>query len=137
MRRRNLFERRPDVESENAPAWAIHDVIFVMTHRRENVDSQQKNARARALVPAKTKAAQQQPKRLWTMFFGGDPFAGMHGHGHGGRRSARSRDTDTTKLYETLGVRKMMEKKFVSVLARLTTMTRANYSLLLLSFSLL
>lgn len=40
------------------------------------------------------------------MFFGGDPFAGMHGHGGGGggRRSARSRDVDTTKLYEVLGV---------------------------------
>ena len=46
------------------------------------------------------------------MFFGGDPFehfAGMHGQGGGGggggsRRGGPSRDVDTTKLYETLGV---------------------------------
>ena len=38
------------------------------------------------------------------MFFGGDPFAHMHGGHGGGRRSARSRDVDTDKLYETLGV---------------------------------
>ena len=42
------------------------------------------------------------------MFFGGDPFehfahAGMGG-GRGGGRSAASRNVDTTKLYETLGV---------------------------------
>jgi hypothetical protein len=41
------------------------------------------------------------------MFFGGDPFehfahAGMGGGGS--RRTAASRDVDTTKLYETLGV---------------------------------
>lgn len=45
-----------------------------------------------------------------TMFFGGDPFAGMHGHGGSGRRSARSRDVDTNKLYETLGVSKFNDK---------------------------
>ena len=44
------------------------------------------------------------------MFFGGgDPFehfAGMHGGPGGGGSSRRgpSRDVDTTKLYETLGV---------------------------------
>ena len=43
------------------------------------------------------------------MFFGGDPFehfAGMHGGGGGGGRrgGGPSRDVDTTKLYETLGV---------------------------------
>jgi hypothetical protein len=42
------------------------------------------------------------------MFFGGDPFehfahAGMGG-GRSGGRSAASRNVDTTKLYETLGV---------------------------------
>lgn len=40
------------------------------------------------------------------MFFGGDPFehfAGMHGGGAGGRPAKK--DVDTTKLYETLGVR--------------------------------
>jgi DnaJ family protein A protein 2 len=46
------------------------------------------------------------------MFFGGDPFAHMHGgHGGGGRRSARSRDVDTSKLYETLGVNKHADAK--------------------------
>jgi DnaJ family protein A protein 2 len=44
------------------------------------------------------------------MFFGGDPFAHMHGRGGGGgrssRRSAASANVDTTKLYETLGVDK-------------------------------
>ena len=48
------------------------------------------------------------------MFFGGDPFehfahAGMGGGGGGGRRGGgggrASADVDTTKLYETLGVR--------------------------------
>jgi hypothetical protein len=43
------------------------------------------------------------------MFFGGDPFEhfghhGSRGGGGGGRRSAAS-NADTTKLYETLGVR--------------------------------
>jgi hypothetical protein len=44
------------------------------------------------------------------MFFGGDPFehfAGMHGGGgsrRGGMGGGPSRDVDTTKLYETLGV---------------------------------
>lgn len=51
------------------------------------------------------------------MFFGGDPFehfAGMHGHGGEGfqrQGSARQRDVDTTKLYETLGVSKDAEDK--------------------------
>jgi len=53
------------------------------------------------------------------MFFGGDPFehfAGMHGGpgGGGSRRSgmrAPSRDVDTTKLYETLGVEKSADAK--------------------------
>lgn len=44
------------------------------------------------------------------MFFGGDPFehfahAGMGGGRSGGRSAAASRNVDTTKLYETLGVR--------------------------------
>jgi hypothetical protein len=45
------------------------------------------------------------------MFFGGDPFehfaqAGMGGHGPRGGPGGRapSRNVDTTKLYETLGV---------------------------------
>lgn len=39
------------------------------------------------------------------MFFGGDPFAGMHGHGGRNRRaSAQANNVDTTKLYETLEV---------------------------------
>ena len=44
------------------------------------------------------------------MFFGGDPFAGMHGGGGsrrgggGGMRGGPQADVDTTKLYETLGV---------------------------------
>lgn len=43
------------------------------------------------------------------MFFGGDPFehfahAGMGGGGRSGGRAAASRNVDTTKLYETLGV---------------------------------
>ena len=44
------------------------------------------------------------------MFFGGDPFEHFAHHGGGGggrgggRRSAAS-NVDTTKLYETLGVR--------------------------------
>jgi hypothetical protein len=47
------------------------------------------------------------------MFFGGDPFehfahAGMGGGGARGR-SAASRDVDTTKLYETLGVSRNFE----------------------------
>lgn len=52
------------------------------------------------------------------MFFGGDPFehfAGMNGGpGGGSRRSgmaAPSRDVDTTKLYETLGVDKSANEK--------------------------
>mmetsp|Transcript_39813 Transcript_39813/g.83700 ORF Transcript_39813/g.83700 Transcript_39813/m.83700 type:complete len:418 (+) Transcript_39813:79-1332(+) len=52
------------------------------------------------------------------MFFGGDPFehfAGMHGGpGGGSRRSGMggpSRDVDTTKLYETLGVDKNADEK--------------------------
>ena len=49
------------------------------------------------------------------MFFGGgDPFehfAGMHGGPGGGGSSRRgpSRDVDTTKLYETLGVSHTMK----------------------------
>jgi len=44
------------------------------------------------------------------MFFGGgDPFGGehfAHGHGGGGGRARRADpNVDTTKLYETLGVR--------------------------------
>eukprot|EP00579_Thalassiosira_antarctica_P006003 CAMPEP_0201881754 /NCGR_PEP_ID=MMETSP0902-20130614/11955_1 /ASSEMBLY_ACC=CAM_ASM_000551 /TAXON_ID=420261 /ORGANISM="Thalassiosira antarctica, Strain CCMP982" /LENGTH=420 /DNA_ID=CAMNT_0048410017 /DNA_START=60 /DNA_END=1322 /DNA_ORIENTATION=+ len=53
------------------------------------------------------------------MFFGGDPFehfAGMHGQGGGGggggsRRGGPSRDVDTTKLYETLGIAKTADEK--------------------------
>ena len=41
------------------------------------------------------------------MFFGGDPFEhfGHHGGGGGGRARRPAADVDTTKLYETLGVR--------------------------------
>ena len=38
------------------------------------------------------------------MFFGGDPFSHAH-HGGGRARSRPAADVDTTKLYETLGVR--------------------------------
>jgi len=49
------------------------------------------------------------------MFFGGDPFehfahAGMGGGGPGGPRGP-SKDVDTTKLYEVLGVEKTAEEK--------------------------
>eukprot|EP00584_Thalassiosira_punctigera_P015818 CAMPEP_0172554706 /NCGR_PEP_ID=MMETSP1067-20121228/56036_1 /TAXON_ID=265564 ORGANISM="Thalassiosira punctigera, Strain Tpunct2005C2" /NCGR_SAMPLE_ID=MMETSP1067 /ASSEMBLY_ACC=CAM_ASM_000444 /LENGTH=414 /DNA_ID=CAMNT_0013343129 /DNA_START=58 /DNA_END=1302 /DNA_ORIENTATION=- len=50
------------------------------------------------------------------MFFGGDPFEHFAGHG-GSRRSGMggmggpSRDVDTTKLYETLGVDKNADNK--------------------------
>uniref|UniRef100_A0A7S1BX49 J domain-containing protein n=3 Tax=Corethron hystrix TaxID=216773 RepID=A0A7S1BX49_9STRA len=49
------------------------------------------------------------------MFFGGDPFehfahAGMGGGGMGGPRGP-SKDVDTTKLYEVLGVEKTAEEK--------------------------
>lgn len=51
------------------------------------------------------------------MFFGGDPFehfAGMPGGpGMGGGRRAASRDVDTTKLYETLGVEKTADDKTI------------------------
>ena len=42
------------------------------------------------------------------MFFGGDPFehfAHAGGGGGGGRRGRPAANVDTTKLYETLGVR--------------------------------
>ncbi len=42
------------------------------------------------------------------MFFGGDPFEHFAHGGGGSRRSGMGRpsaDVDTTKLYETLGVR--------------------------------
>lgn len=52
------------------------------------------------------------------MFFGGDPFANMHGSHGGGRRSARSRDVDTNKLYETLGVSRRVASALCSNDAR-------------------
>jgi hypothetical protein len=40
------------------------------------------------------------------MFFGGDPFEHFAHHGRGsGRSRGNADDVDTTKLYETLGVR--------------------------------
>jgi hypothetical protein len=63
------------------------------------------------------------------MFFGGDPFehfAQSHGGGRGGggRARAPNPDVDTTKLYETLGVRSVLVCylfKYLDLLTKLTT----------------
>jgi hypothetical protein len=62
------------------------------------------------------------------MFFGGDPFEhfaqhGSRGGGRGGKRPGAA-NADTTKLYETLGVRVLRFDRtlVVSIVARLKKM---------------
>lgn len=92
----------PPNQEESVPA-ALVLFFFLFPPRRVKSATHREHTQATRTESAKTRALYLF--KPFTMFFGGDPFAHMHGgHGGGGRRSARSRDVDTSKLYETLGV---------------------------------